>query len=77
MKITATNSKLLCKQVDEFNDTHPTTEISVNWGREGHHGTWFAHAAWGGDLKTGLTFYQVVEYVQSHVDMAVECEDLR
>ena len=72
MKFTAQNSKTLCAQVDRFNSLHPSADLSVSWGREGKRGTWFAHGAYGGNLKTGLTFDEVVAFVQDQADAALD-----
>ena len=74
MKFTAMNSKTLCLQVDRFNSLHPSADLSVSWGREGKRGTWFAHGAYGRDLKTGLTFDEVVAYVQGKATAYLELE---
>ena len=72
MKFSAMNSKTLCLQVNRFNRLHPSASLSVNWGREGKIGTWFAHGAYGADLKTLLTFDEVVAYVQDQADAALD-----
>lgn len=67
--ITATNSATLSKQLDRFNATVDEKDaIHCNWGREGKRGTWFAHSAWGHNLRTGLAFHDVVKYVQDEID---------
>ena len=72
MEITATNAKQLSKQVDRFNAAHDDAKIYVNWGREGRLGTWYAHAEYGTNLKTGLLFSEVVQYVQREANLALE-----
>ena len=80
MKFTAQNSKTLSAQLDRYNSvSHYMAGLNVNWGREGKRGTWFAQrifqdgaSAYHADLKTGLTFDEVVAYVQGQADAALE-----
>ena len=74
MKFTATNSKILNDQIDKFNASHPSADLIVSWGREGKRGTWFAHGAYGRDLRIGLTFDEVVAYVQGKATAYLELE---
>ena len=74
MKFTATNSKILSDQIYKFNCFHAPleAELVLNWGREGKRRTWFANDAWGSDLQTGLSFDELVTYVQSKADAVLE-----
>ena len=74
MKFTAQNAKTLSDQVDKFNALYPSLELKVNWGREGKRRTWFAHDSYGSDLKTGLSFDEVVAYVQDKATWRLEDE---
>ena len=68
---TAVNSKQLSAQLDQFNETLPQEHrLYLNWGRQGG-SRWFANSQWGSDTKTGLSFHEVVEYVQRKADLMV------
>jgi hypothetical protein len=54
---TATNSKILAKQIDAVGD-----DFVFSFGKGGRGATWFAHSDNGSMLKTGLTFSEVVNY---------------
>ena len=61
--ITATNARQLVQQID-------ATGIPFNFGREGARRTWFVNGAWGANVRTGLSFSDVVDAAQQAVDDA-------
>ena len=76
-KITASNSATLSKQVDRFNalpdiESFEHRKCFCNWGREGKRGTWFVHGTYGKNAKTGCSFSDVVDYVQSDIDVTIK-----
>jgi hypothetical protein len=75
--LTATTSDELSDQVDAFNElddvkTFEHRKCYCNWGREGDMDTYFANGTYGKNVRTNLSFAEVVAYVQEDMDLTVE-----
>lgn len=67
---TARNAATLSRQVDEAAKIAP--DFSVNFGRQGPTRTWFSNGAWGGDVRTGMSFDDLVSDIQGRFDAHIE-----
>lgn len=63
---TAKNAALLSRQIDEAKRFWP--DFTVNFGREKEQGTWWTHGALGANVKTGLTFSEMVADIEARLD---------